>query len=323
MTYRFKLQEPIAQGVRRIGLEQIDIAAAKLGQQGRHRRRHSRCPPLPEAPARAAAPDPPGARRGRLPTRSGAPGGHRQAAVGRARSVRHAADAGQAGRPVRRPAERRGRAAAQASGRTVTPAAAAPAPTPGGKRCSAWTRQGACSRARPPAASSSSTWSTDWKRPTARPARPSATPTGSPATRLSTPGARRCSCTGGTWRCCRAAGRRRCRRAPARPRSCRVCWARTTTTRCCWHSLESWTQLVIEPSDLTTLVERCRACQADLRAQAKPRGERLFAERADDLKERVTLYWTSAGQPRRLGSGQGAAPARARRAPWDPVKSAR
>ena len=30
MTYRFKLQEPIADGVRRIGLEQIDIAAAKL-----------------------------------------------------------------------------------------------------------------------------------------------------------------------------------------------------------------------------------------------------------------------------------------------------
>src|SRR5688572_929056 len=31
MTYRFKLQEPVAQGVRRIGLEQIDVAIAKLG----------------------------------------------------------------------------------------------------------------------------------------------------------------------------------------------------------------------------------------------------------------------------------------------------
>lgn len=31
MTYRFKLNEPIGQGVRRIGLEQIDLAAAKLG----------------------------------------------------------------------------------------------------------------------------------------------------------------------------------------------------------------------------------------------------------------------------------------------------
>ncbi len=50
----------------------------------------------------------------------------------------------------------------------------------------------------------------------------------------------------------------------------------------------------LEPADLEALAERCRACQADLRAQAKPRGERLFAERPDDLKERVTLYWTSA-----------------------------
>jgi CHAD domain-containing protein len=51
----------------------------------------------------------------------------------------------------------------------------------------------------------------------------------------------------------------------------------------------------LEPQDIAALAERCRACQADLRAQARPRGERLFAERADDLKERVTLYWTSAG----------------------------
>ena len=52
----------------------------------------------------------------------------------------------------------------------------------------------------------------------------------------------------------------------------------------------------LEPGDLEALAERCRACQADLRAQAKPRGERLFAERPDDLKERVTLYWTSASR---------------------------
>src|SRR5215467_10608697 len=30
MTYRFKLQEPIGQAVRRVGLEQIEIATAKL-----------------------------------------------------------------------------------------------------------------------------------------------------------------------------------------------------------------------------------------------------------------------------------------------------
>jgi CHAD domain-containing protein len=52
----------------------------------------------------------------------------------------------------------------------------------------------------------------------------------------------------------------------------------------------------LEPGDLAALADRCRACQADLRAQAKPRGERLFAERTDDLKERVTLYWTSASR---------------------------
>jgi hypothetical protein len=52
----------------------------------------------------------------------------------------------------------------------------------------------------------------------------------------------------------------------------------------------------LEPADLEALAERCRACQADLRAQARPRGERLFAERPDDLKERVTLYWTSASR---------------------------
>jgi CHAD domain-containing protein len=52
----------------------------------------------------------------------------------------------------------------------------------------------------------------------------------------------------------------------------------------------------VAPAALATLTERCRTCQADLRAQARPRGERLFAERADDLKERVALYWTSAGR---------------------------
>jgi hypothetical protein len=72
----------------------------------------------------------------------------------------------------------------------------------------------------------------------------------------------------------------------------------------------------IGPADLATLTERCRACQADLRAQAMPRGERLFAERADDLKERVTLYWTSAGRLAALAPaevaptvGRGARPA--------------
>ena len=34
MSYRFKLQEPIAEGVRRVGLEQIEIAKAKLAGNG-------------------------------------------------------------------------------------------------------------------------------------------------------------------------------------------------------------------------------------------------------------------------------------------------
>jgi hypothetical protein len=50
----------------------------------------------------------------------------------------------------------------------------------------------------------------------------------------------------------------------------------------------------LEPPDLAALAAHCQTCQAEVRAEARPRGERLFAERADDLKERVTLYWTSA-----------------------------
>ncbi len=50
----------------------------------------------------------------------------------------------------------------------------------------------------------------------------------------------------------------------------------------------------LEPHDLAALAGLCRTCQAELRAEARPRGERLLAERADDLKERVMLYWTSA-----------------------------
>lgn len=50
----------------------------------------------------------------------------------------------------------------------------------------------------------------------------------------------------------------------------------------------------LEPGDLEALTTLCRACQAELRAEAKPRAERLFAERPDDLREHVRLYWTTA-----------------------------
>jgi CHAD domain-containing protein len=51
---------------------------------------------------------------------------------------------------------------------------------------------------------------------------------------------------------------------------------------------------ILEPKDLTALTELCRSCQVELRTAAKPRGERLFAEPASNLEERVALYWTSA-----------------------------
>jgi hypothetical protein len=51
---------------------------------------------------------------------------------------------------------------------------------------------------------------------------------------------------------------------------------------------------ILEPKDLEALTALCRSCQSELRTAAKPRGERLFAEPAGNLEERVTLYWTSA-----------------------------
>ncbi len=50
----------------------------------------------------------------------------------------------------------------------------------------------------------------------------------------------------------------------------------------------------LESGHLEALAKLCRTCQDELRAEARPRGERLFAERPDDLKERVRLYWTNA-----------------------------
>jgi CHAD domain-containing protein len=51
---------------------------------------------------------------------------------------------------------------------------------------------------------------------------------------------------------------------------------------------------LLEPGDVVALTAHCQTCQGELRAEARPRGDRLFAERPGDLKERVTLYWTSA-----------------------------
>ena len=51
---------------------------------------------------------------------------------------------------------------------------------------------------------------------------------------------------------------------------------------------------VLPPDDLAKLVALCRACQTELRAQAKPRGARLFAETPDNLTARIMRYWDSA-----------------------------
>lgn len=42
------------------------------------------------------------------------------------------------------------------------------------------------------------------------------------------------------------------------------------------------------------LAELCRSWQAEIRAQAQPLGERLFADRARDLRKRVEVYWDAA-----------------------------
>ena len=51
---------------------------------------------------------------------------------------------------------------------------------------------------------------------------------------------------------------------------------------------------VLPTEDLATLTTVCRSAQAELRELAKPRGARLFAEPAGDLSERIALYWSAA-----------------------------
>jgi CHAD domain-containing protein len=48
--------------------------------------------------------------------------------------------------------------------------------------------------------------------------------------------------------------------------------------------------------DLTALAALCQSCQVEIRAQAEPHGARLFAEPAEDLKDRIEAYWASAGR---------------------------
>jgi CHAD domain-containing protein len=78
----------------------------------------------------------------------------------------------------------------------------------------------------------------------------------------------------------------------------------------------------IKPEDLAAVTAVCRSCQTELRAAAKPRGERLFAESAGNLERRVTLYWTSAQKLAALAPAKDQ-PAADKLAPSQRVKSAR
>jgi CHAD domain-containing protein len=50
----------------------------------------------------------------------------------------------------------------------------------------------------------------------------------------------------------------------------------------------------LKGEDIAALASLCRSCQAEIRALAEPHGARLFAESADDLRERIEAYWSSA-----------------------------
>lgn len=48
--------------------------------------------------------------------------------------------------------------------------------------------------------------------------------------------------------------------------------------------------------DVAAVGALCRSCQAEIRALAEPRGARLFAEPAEELRRRIEAYWSSAGR---------------------------
>ena len=50
----------------------------------------------------------------------------------------------------------------------------------------------------------------------------------------------------------------------------------------------------LRADDRAALAALCRRCQDQLRAEAEPRGARLFAESAGNLEERIARYWASA-----------------------------
>ena len=78
--------------------------------------------------------------------------------------------------------------------------------------------------------------------------------------------------------------------------------------------------------DLESLNKVCRTRQSELRAWAKPRGERLFAESDESLRERIALYWSSAAclsglKVAREQKTQGSAPTAKAKRPRRPRKA--
>jgi hypothetical protein len=63
----------------------------------------------------------------------------------------------------------------------------------------------------------------------------------------------------------------------------------------------------LSPGDAAALVQQCRTSQAELRELARPRGERLFVERASDLSARMAHYWTAASRLSSLVPADGSA----------------
>jgi CHAD domain-containing protein len=53
-------------------------------------------------------------------------------------------------------------------------------------------------------------------------------------------------------------------------------------------------ELELSPDAHAELVRLCRVCQSELRDLARPRGARLFAEPAGDLTARLAVYWSAA-----------------------------
>ncbi|HKD57876.1 MAG TPA: CHAD domain-containing protein [Hyphomicrobiaceae bacterium] len=62
---------------------------------------------------------------------------------------------------------------------------------------------------------------------------------------------------------------------------------------------------ILRAEDLEALTALCTSCQSELRAAARPRGDRLFAEPVKNLESRVALYWVSAQCLANFAAGEG------------------